>query len=226
MVRIEPDAKSEAALPFNPEAKSWSTLVQTDPLNLLGRFQPWSQALCRVHVAADGKLPAYKKFLSDVEAIGKNVIIGSADEQLKLDMNLQEFAKDLAQRSEFHATYDKLPNEQFVNKLFTNAGIPFEQPERVSLIDSLDRAEKTRGEVLWSVASNKACIDKQDVPSLVTIHYFAYLHRNPSDPPDNNLKGFDYWVKELTASGDKTKLVQAFTSSIEYVEMQRKAAGQ
>lgn len=226
VVKTEPQAKSEAALPFGSEAKSWSALVRDDQVNLLGRFQPWSQALSRIYFVADGKLPPYDKFVNDVAAIGNDVVIGSPDEQLKLDTKLQEFANHFAQRSQFREAYEKLTNEELVNTLFANAGIPFDQSERADLIDKLNRGEKTRGDVLWSVANNNTFIKRLEAPSLVLLHYFAYLHRNPSDPPDNNLKGFDYWVKQVAGSDDKTKLVQAFTSSFEYIKSHQKAPGQ
>jgi hypothetical protein len=58
----------------------------------------------------------------------------------------------------------------------------------------------------------------------VLLHYFAYLHRNPEDPPDNNLKGFDHWVKQLELSGDSSKLAAAFMASFEYEDLHKKPA--
>jgi len=57
---------------------------------------------------------------------------------------------------------------------------------------------------------------QEDSRSLVLLHYFGYLNRNPDDPPDKNLDAFNYWVKELNASGEIDRLPRAFMASGEY----------
>ena len=48
------------------------------------------------------------------------------------------------------------------------------------------------------------------------LHYFAYLRRNPGDPPDGDLHGFNFWLKELAQHHDAGEISSAFKSSIEY----------
>ena len=72
--------------------------------------------------------------------------------------------------------------------------------------------------------NSRAFVEKEAVRSLVLLHYFGYLHRNPADPPDNNLDGLNYWMRELETSGDNARLVRAFMASGEYLGLQKSAA--
>jgi hypothetical protein len=51
------------------------------------------------------------------------------------------------------------------------------------------------------------------------MQYYGYLRRSPTDPPDNNPYGFDFWLKKLDDfNGDyiRAEMVKAFISSDEY----------
>jgi len=62
----------------------------------------------------------------------------------------------------------------------------------------------------------------------VWLSYNIYLRRDPDDPPDNNLDGFNFWLNDLNTctgpedGGDRdtdpcyNHIVDAFLSSIEY----------
>ncbi|HEV3409835.1 MAG TPA: hypothetical protein VG095_06050 [Chthoniobacterales bacterium] len=50
----------------------------------------------------------------------------------------------------------------------------------------------------------------------VLIHYFAYLRRNPDDPPADSMAGYNYWLNRLTGSHDYRSISRAFLESIEY----------
>ncbi len=55
--------------------------------------------------------------------------------------------------------------------------------------------------------------------AFVLMQYFGYLRRNPTDAPDNNDNGYQFWLAKLTAfSGDfaKAEMVKAFIVSTEY----------
>jgi hypothetical protein len=226
VVKTEPEAKSEAPPPFALETKQWSELVKEDPLNLLGQFRPWSQAVYRFYVASYGQMPRYGEFLPDVESVGQNVMIGYGDEQSKLDANLRQFANHWVERAKFLALYKTLSNDGYVDALITNAGITLDPAERAGFVDKLNRGETRRADVLLDIVNSRPVIEKQEVRSLVLLHYFGYLHRNPADPPDNNLNGFNYWVKEVETSGDNSGLARAFTTSFEYVDLQKRAASE
>jgi len=226
IVKTEPHAKSEAALPFNSEAETWSNLIKKDPVNLLGEFRSWSQTVCRFSTASFAELPRYKQFVSDVEFIARNVFVGADDSQSVLEANLRQFAQEWVQRPKFEAVYKPMSNDRFVEALLNNASITLEPLERTAYVDKLNRGELKRADVLLELVSRQEFSDAQDVRSLLLLHYFGYLQRDPDDPPDNNWDGFNYWLKATKTSGDTGRLARIFMASIEYVKLQRKTAGE
>jgi len=97
--------------------------------------------------------------------------------------------------------------------MISNAGISLQPAERALIIDKLNKNEMTRARALLEIINNPAFIAKEEARSLVLLHYFGYLRRNPDDPPDNNLNGFNYWLTEVEVSGDSGRLTKAFMAS-------------
>jgi hypothetical protein len=213
VVKTEPQAKAEASLPFALETKQWSDLVKADPVNVLGQYRSWSQAVYRFYVASYGQMPRYAEFLPDVQTVGRGVAASSLEEQTKLEMNLNEFARNWVERPKFAARYKKLTHERFVDELSTNAGIQLAPDERAGLIEKLGSGAMTRAQVLLALVNNQRFVEKEEQRSLVLLHYFGYLHRNPDDPPDSNLDGFNFWLKEVQTSGDPGRLERGFMVS-------------
>jgi hypothetical protein len=50
----------------------------------------------------------------------------------------------------------------------------------------------------------------------VLCHYFAYLRRNPDDPPDHDLTGYNFWLAQLDRTNDYRGITRAFLESDEY----------
>jgi hypothetical protein len=216
VVKNEPQAKAEAPLPFAPEVREWGDLVKEDPVNVLGQYRSWSQTVYRFYVASYGQMPRYGEFRTDVEAIGRGVSVISLDQQSKLAANLGQFARGWVERPKFATEHKQLTNENFVDELTTRAGIALEPSERAGLIEKLSKGMMTRADVLVEVVNNRAFIEREDNRSFVLLHYFGYLHRNPDDPPDGNLDGFNFWLREVEKSGDPGRVTRAFMTSIEY----------
>ena len=70
--------------------------------------------------------------------------------------------------------------------------------------------------MLLKIANNPGLIEKENERSLLLLHYFGYLHRNPGDPPDRDLRGFNFWLQDLAVNHDTKKLPVAFANSPEY----------
>jgi len=191
-------------------------LIKEDPVNVLGNYRSWSQDVYRIYLASYGAMPRYSEFLPDVKLIGRGVVANSADEQTKIEANLNEFAADWVERTRFRALYKSMTSERYVDTLSENAGVTLAPAERQTLIDKLDSGAMTRAQVLLTIVNNGDFIKKEENRSLVLLHYFGYLHRNPDDPPDKNLDGFNYWLKELEVSGEIGRLPRAFMTSGEY----------
>jgi len=216
VVENEPQAKTEAPLPFQLEIKEWSTLVKEDPVNVLGQYRSWSQSVYRFYVASYGQMPRYSEFLADVEMIGRGVIASSPDELPKLKVNLDQFAERWVERPKFRKLYGPLTSEGFLDELTANAGITLEPGVRTTFIDKLNTGAETRAQVLLDFVNNHDFVAKEENRSLVLLHYFGYLRRNPDDPPDRDLSGFNFWIRELEQSGETSRLGRGFMASGEY----------
>jgi len=73
--------------------------------------------------------------------------------------------------------------------------------------------------VLRSVAENDALQKREFNRAFVLMQYFGYLRRNPDDPPDGDLKGFNFWLDKLNQFNGNfinAEMVKAFISSTEY----------
>ena len=70
--------------------------------------------------------------------------------------------------------------------------------------------------MLLAIVNNPDFAEREGKRSLVLLYYFGYLHRNPDDPPDKNLDGFNYWLREVEVSGDIGTLARGFMASGEY----------
>jgi hypothetical protein len=222
VVKTEPQAKTEAPLPFALEAREWEALIQEDPVNLLGQYRSLSQAVYRFHVASYGEMPRYAEFRPDVELIGRGVVANSLNEESKLENNLGQFAKRWAERPKFRERYESMTCERFVDELASNARLTLAPAERAGLINKLDGGALTRGEMLLTIVKKPDFAEREEKRSLVLLHYFGYLQRNPGDPPDKNLDGFNFWLKEVEKSGDIGRLTQGFIASGEYIDKGKK----
>ena len=223
VVKTEPQARTEAPLPFKVQMQNWAMLLKEDPVNLLGQFRSWSQAVYRLHVASYGAMPRFSDFLSDMESMGAGVVASSLDEQQsKLEENFSQLTERWVERVEFKARYSSLSDEGFVDALAGNARISLAPAERAAFLDKLNSGALTRAEVLGAIANHRDFAEKEENRSLVLLHYFGYLQRNPNDPPDRNMDGFNFWLKEVETTGEVDRLTRAFMASIEHREKEKK----
>jgi hypothetical protein len=221
VVKTEPQAKTEAAMPFALELKDWTTLLNENPVNVLGDYRERSQKLYRLYLVSFGALPRYAEFMPDVKIIGRGVTANFADEA-RLEANLNEFAAAFVERAKFRSLYQTMTNERYVDTLSEHARISLAPAERAALIDKLNGGLLTRAQALLAIVNNPELVKKEDSRSLVLLHYFGYLRRNPDDPPDKNLDGFNFWVRELERSGEIGRLPRAFMASGEYEGIEKK----
>lgn len=215
VVKTEPQAKSEAPMPFAVEIKKWDAIIKEDPVNILGQYRSWSQTVYRFYIASYGRPPRYSEFMPDIESLGQEVVMGFQHAQTRLETNLRDFAGAWVNRPKFQALFKNLSGEGYVDALASKAGITLQPNERATIIDRLDKGEATQAQVLLEIVNHPDFVKKQDVRSLVVLYYFGYLHRNPDDPPDKNMDGFNYWVKEVEASGDSGRLTRGFRAAFE-----------
>jgi hypothetical protein len=108
---------------------------------------------------------------------------------------------------------------QFVDSLYAHAGITPTSTERQAAIDEFNNPSGARGRVLRRVAESTALNNREKNRAFVLMEYFGYLRRNPDDPPDNNLDGYNFWLNKLNQfNGNyiEAEMVKAFITSGEY----------
>jgi len=221
VVKNEPQAKSETALPVSFSMRDWSESIQEDPVGLLGQPLNVSQKLYRLHLVTSGKMPRYDAFKSDLVEIGRGVIVGSEAQEEQLTARFREFIDAWTKRESFIKSFGQLTDTQFINQLNENAGIGLAPLEHQELVNGLGSRQETRSSVLLKIVEHPRLVEKEQNRSLVALHYFAYLRRNPSDPPDGDLRGFNFWLSDVERNGPH-KLAAAFSETAEYRQYAKK----
>lgn len=222
VVKNEPDSKTEAALPFSPANRDWAGKIQDDPVSLLGQPLSWSLRLYRIHLASSGAMPRYQEFMSDLEIIGRGVIAGSEGQEQQFANNFREFLEDWTKRESIVKSFGSLDEAHYVNRLIENTGIVMDAASRAALVSGLASASETRASVLLKIVEDPSFIEKEQYRSLLALHYFGYFRRNPDDPPDGDLRGFNFWLQELERHRDTSRLSVAFRLAGEYHQFEKK----
>lgn len=164
-------------------------------------------------------IPRYVEFMRDVQALQKDFVFGTPGADAQLEANKRAFFDDFVFRPEFVIRFGMLSNAQYVDLLLQIRNVPFTQAKRDALVNGLNSGTETRATVLRKIVENESFAQSQRNRAFVLMEYFAYLRRNPNDPPDNNFAGFIFWLDKLNSfNGDfiAAEMVEAFIRSTEY----------
>src|SRR5207244_5783280 len=102
----------------------------------------------------------FNEFLPDTQEIGQGFVVNVGNWQQQLENNKQAFALEFVQRSRLTTAFaTTLTPAQFVDQLFTNAGVTPTASERQAAINEFGSATNTsdaaaRGRALRDVAEN------------------------------------------------------------------------
>lgn len=183
-------------------------------------FQQTGYLVHRLYKAAYGRAPRFDEFLPDTQSIAGGVIVNQTGWEQKLEQNKQNFISDFINRAAFKQLFpDALTPAQFIDALNANTNNALSPTERDALVSGLTCGAETRATALRKVAENTTFARREFNPAFVLMQYFGYLRRNPQDPPDNNLDGYDFWLKKLNDfNGDyiRSEMVRSFIVSDEY----------
>ena len=86
-------------------------------------------------------------------------------------------------------------------------------------MDALNQGLISRAEALRLIVEDADYRAKEFNRAFVLMEYFGYLRRNPDDPPDNNLNGYNFWLNKLNEFNGNfvnADMVKAFIKSTEY----------
>jgi hypothetical protein len=123
--------------------------------------------------------------------------------------------------------------EQFADKLFANAGATPTAGERQAVVAAYGAGNtQERAAALRQALESSSVFNRLYNPGFVLTEYLGFLRRDPDDPPDTNLDGFNFWLRKVddhTMPGEdarseatafarikRAEMVQAFITSIEY----------
>ncbi len=196
-------------------------------------FQETGYLVYRMYQAAYGNLSGapvpvrFGEFLPDTQQIGRGVVVGQTGWEQVLENNKEAFAADFVARPRFTAAHaTTLTPTQFVDALFTKAGVTPSADERTAAINEFGTAGTSadlaaRGRALGRVAENQSFAQQEFNKAFVLIQYFGYLRRNPNDAPEATLdfQGYNFWLGKLNQfNGDfvNADMVKAFIVSGEY----------
>jgi uncharacterized delta-60 repeat protein len=193
-------------------------------------FQNTGYLVYRLHKASfnTGERLPFRTFLSDAQEIGQGVVVGSDGWEQKLETNKQAFLDEFVARPAFTTQYPQsLTPAQFVDALNAFTGDPLNptaggsltQAERDQLVADLASGAKSRAQVLRAVAENAEFQRRQTNKAFVYMQYVGYLRRGPSDAPDVDFSGYNFWLSKLNQfNGNfvQAEMVKAFITSTEY----------
>jgi Calx-beta domain/Domain of unknown function (DUF4214) len=163
---------------------------------------------------------SYPQFVHDARQVGDGVVVLQSGWEAKLEANKQAYVQQVADSGPFLARYPTgTTADQFVDALFASAGITPSAADRQAAINAYGGGGVGRALALRSVADSNSLRSAEFSPAFVLMQYFGYLRRNPTDAPDFNDNGYQFWLTKLNSfNGDyrTAEMVKAFISSSEY----------
>ena len=194
-------------------------------------FQETSYLLYRTFKAAYGNRPNapvpinINQFWDERWKLQGGVIVNQPGWQQILEKNKQRFFNEFASSLRFNSAYPgSMTPAEFVDGLFSNAGVNPSSDERLAAINEFGGAAlasefPARVRALRRIAENPTLAAQEFNRAFVLMQYFGYLLRNPNDAPDGNFDGYNFWLEKLNQfHGDfkGAEMVKAFLSSAEY----------
>jgi hypothetical protein len=180
----------------------------------------------RLYQASFAQPPEHlNEFLLDTRTIGEGVVVNAPGWEQLLETNKTEFIKNFVARPQFTAAYPvNLSPAEFVDRLNAKAGGVLSPNELTLAVGEFQAAATSedigaRARVLRRVAENETFSQRQRNPAFVLMQYFGYLQRNPSDAPDTNLDGYNFWLTKLNEHNGnfiQAEMVKSFLLSGEY----------
>jgi hypothetical protein len=167
----------------------------------------------------------YLSFLKDAQQVGAGVIVGQPGAEALLEANKQTYAELIVNSGAFVTRFPTSLNAtDYVDALFTSAGLVPTTAERNAAIAAFNGAGgSTAGRLaaLRNVADSNSVRQAEFNASFVLMQYYGYLRRNPTDAPDGNDDGYQFWLTKLNSFGGnfvQAEMVKAFLVSGEYCQ--------
>ncbi|MBA3754014.1 MAG: hypothetical protein H0X01_07750, partial [Nitrospira sp.] len=152
-----------------------------------------------------GRKPSYDEFNVD------RARVSGFQTDTELEQSKVDFIADFMARAEFANAHNGLSYNDYVQKLFTTAGVTQITVAGlgVKTVAEMQALGRSRGQVLRDVAESPEVSAKYQNESTVVMHYFGYLRRDPDGE-------YQKWITTLTVTGDSRKVTEGFINSTEY----------
>jgi hypothetical protein len=163
----------------------------------------------------------YQDLARDTRQLGDGVIVGQAGADVKLEQNKQAYATQVVNSAVFISRFPTSQTAaQYVDALYASAQVTPTPTERSDAITAFGGGG-TAGRVaaLRKVSESPSLSNAEFSPAFVLLQYHGYLRRNPTDLPDTNDSGYQFWLGKLNSFGGDfrtAEMVKAFLSSSEY----------
>jgi hypothetical protein len=163
----------------------------------------------------------YLQFVRDAREVGQGVIVGQPGWEQRLEQNKQTYAGRVVQSAEFASLYPQaMTAGQYVDALFASAMVTPTGAERQEAITAFGAGGGAgRVAALRKVADSQTLRASELRAAFVLMQYFGYLRRNPTDAPDSDDSGYQFWLQKLNQFGgdfQQAEMVRAFVVSGEY----------
>ncbi|HEX8292026.1 MAG TPA: hypothetical protein VF570_09745, partial [Pyrinomonadaceae bacterium] len=187
-------------------------------------FQQTGFLVYKTHKAAFGNIPntpvpvRRENFMPETRSISNNVVVGQPNWEQTLDANKNAYLLAFVQRPDFAAQFPgTMTAAQFVDKLFSNAGVTPTQGERDAAVAAFGAGNTAgRAAALRSVTESATLHQAEFNRAFVLMQYFGYLKRNPNDLPDSSFEGYNFWLSKLNEFNGNfiaAEMVKAFITS-------------
>lgn len=162
----------------------------------------------------------YFQFMRDTRQVGQGVVVGQPGFDALLEANKQAYAQQIVLSPAFAARFAVAPAATYVDALYASAAVTPTAPERTAAINAFGAGGiPGRVAALRSVSDSESLRQAEFRSSFVLAEYFGYLRRNPTDAPDFNDAGYQFWLDKLNffnGNFQQAEMVKSFINSLEY----------
>jgi len=203
----------------NPQCNEVKRINVSAAFFLSIEFQESGNFIYRLYKASFGRQPTHDEFVSD------RALIPTSD---GVSPNKTALVLDFISRPEFTNKYqgDGLPFiDLMLQTVKDHSGVDLFSI-RMSLLAEWDNCNGLappggfcRARIVERIADQPAFRQAVFSESFVLMEYFGYLRRDPSDPPDTDRSGYNFWLNKLNQFNGNfvnAEMVKAFLVSGEY----------
>ncbi len=159
----------------------------------------------------------YRELIRDQRQVGEGVVVGQPGYEGVLDGNKNAYAAQVAASGQFAAHFPQATADTYVGALYASAGVQPTAAERQEAVNAYNAGG--RAAALRRVADSASVRAAELNTAFVLLQYHGYLRRNPTDAPNTDDSGYQFWLgklNEFRGNYVAAEMVKAFITSSEY----------